>query len=350
MRGGTLGLVLTLASCGPTEEPRTPRGVEPSSVIQAAVVQVTLAEVPLRMEVTGQVTAVSQATLSSQIQGTARAVKVREGSSVTKGELLIELDSRDLEANLARAEAEYENTRAHLTRMERLYAQDSVSKQELENAKRAFKVSEAGKRAAETKLSYTVIRAPFDGIITDKLVDLGELASPGQALLKLEDPRRLRLETTVPEGDVNVISVGHRIPVVIDALGSEALEGTVAQVLPSGDPTTHTFLVKVDLPFRTGMKTGMFGRMLLDKGATRTLVVAREAVVERGQLTGVYVVGVDNIARLRWIKAGRTVAGGLEILSGLNSGERVLAEAAKGIDGASVQVTEAIAGPLKRSP
>ncbi|MER3423851.1 MAG: efflux RND transporter periplasmic adaptor subunit, partial [Nitrospiraceae bacterium] len=130
------------------------------------------------------------------VQGTVQGLRVREGDSVAKGQTLMVLDSRDLRADLARAEADLENARAHLARMEQLFAKDAVSKQDLDNAKRAFKVAEADKQAILAQLSYTVIRAPFNGVITEKKIEVGELASPGQPLLKMEDPKRLRLEAT----------------------------------------------------------------------------------------------------------------------------------------------------------
>jgi RND family efflux transporter MFP subunit len=172
-------------------------------------------------------------------------------------------------------------------------------------------------------------------------VEAGELASPGQPLLKMEDPLQLRLEATVAEGDLRSISRGDKIPVLIDALGAQVLTGTVSQMLPAGDPQTHTFMVKVDLPKTTGLKTGMFGRFQLDKGMAQTMVVPDSAIVDRGDLTSVFVVGSDQIGRLRWIKVGRRFDQRVEILSGVNAGERVLLEGARGVDGAPVKIVDA---------
>jgi RND family efflux transporter MFP subunit len=141
----------------------------------------------------------------------------------------------------------------------------------------------------------------------------------------------------VSEHDLKAVSRGDRLAVVIDALDARTLSGTVAQVLPTGDPTTHTFLVKIDLPPTSGLKSGMFGRVQLETGSSETLVVPKSARVERGELTGVFVVGPDMIARLRWIKVGRSVGDGMEILSGLNRGERVLADGSKGAENVRVQ-------------
>lgn len=342
---------LTLAGCGSKEEPIT-RVVSaaPQKTIQAAVIEVKHASVPIRVEVTGQVTPIYQATLSSRIQGTIDKLLVREGTKVSKGQLLMKLDSRDLQADLARAHAEVENAKAHLERMNQLYVENAVSKQEMENATRGYRVVEANRKAVEAQLSYTAVKAPFDGVITEKKVEAGELASPGQPLLKMEDSQRLRLEATVAEGDLKSVSRGDKIPVIIDALGGQALVGTVSQILPAGDPHTHTFTVKVDLPTTAGLKTGMFGRFPLDRGTTQTILVPSTAVVERGELSSLYVVGPDHIARLRWVKPGRRFGNLVEILSGINEGERVLTDGSRGVDGASVQIDQTVASPAGKIP
>lgn len=346
-----LSAVLLLAGCGTREEPVTEAvSAAPRKTIQASVVEAKPVSVPIRVEVTGLVAPVFQATLSSRIQGTIDKLLVREGAKVSKGQLLIRLDSRDLEAELARADAEVENAKAHRDRMEQLYALDAVSKQEMENAIRGYRVAEANRRAVEAQLSYTAVRAPFDGVITEKKVEAGELASSGQPLLKMEDPQRLRLEATVAEGDLKSVSRGDKIPVIIDALGGHTLVGTVGQILPAGDPQTHTFTVKVDLPRTAGLKTGMFGRFPLDKGSTRTILVPSTAVIERGELSKLYVVGADHIARLRWVKLGRRFENHVEILAGLNEGERVLTDGRREADGALVQVVETMASPTAKTP
>ena len=346
-----IAALLVLTGCGSKEEPAAPDvSAAPRTTIQGTVAEIKTVQVPIRVEVTGQVTPIFQATLSSRIQGTIDKLLVREGMQVVKGQTLIQLDSRDVQSDLARAKAEVENAKAQLDRMKKLYGQDEVSKQEMENAMRAYKVAEANRKAVVAQLSYTLVKAPFNGVITEKKVEAGELASPGQPLLKMEDPLQLRLEATVAEGDLKSISRGDKIPVLIDALGAQVLTGTVSQMLPAGDPQTHTFIVKLDLPPMSGLKTGMFGRFQLDKGISQTILVPDSAVVERGELTSVFVVGSDQIGRLRWIKAGRRFDKQVEILSGVNVGERVLLEGARGVDGAAVQIVEPAATPTPQTP
>ena len=337
-----------MAGCGSKDEPSTSAvSAAPQTTVQAAIVEILTSEAPIRVEVTGQVMPIFQAVLSSRIQGTIDQLLVREGAPVVKGQTLIQLDNRDVQAELARAAAEVENAEAHLDRMKTLHAQDAVSKQEMENATRTYKVAEANHKAVLAQLSYTVVKAPFDGVITEKKVEAGELASPGQPLLKIENPRQLRLEATVAEGDLKSVSRGDKIPVIIDALDGHALAGIVGQILPAGDPQTHTFTVKVDLPPAPGLKTGMFGRLQLDKGTIRTILVPETAVVERGELTSVFAVGSDRIARLRWVKTGRRFDKQVELLSGVNVGESVLLDAARGVDGATVKIVDRTASPGK---
>ncbi len=346
MKRWLMAVLLLAAGCGSKDEPPTSAvSAAPQTTVQGAIVEIRTSEAPIRVEATGQVMPIFQAVLSSRIQGTIDQLLVREGTQVVKGQTLIQLDNRDVQAELARTAAEVENAKAHLDRMRALHAQDAVSKQEMENATRTYKVAEANHKAVLAQLSYTVVKAPFDGVITEKKVEAGELASPGQPLLKMENPRQLRLEATVAEGDLKSVSRGDKIPVIIDALEGPALAGIVGQILPAGDPQTHTFTVKVDLPSVPGLKTGMFGRFQLDKGITRTILVPETAMVERGELTSVFAVGSDRIARLRWVKTGRRFDKQVELLSGVNVGELVLLDAARGVDGASVTILDQTASP-----
>lgn len=336
-----------LASCGRSDDGSSMAVSAPAPpILQAAVADVTLAKMPIRIEATGQITAVLQATLASRIQGTIQDIRVREGSVVSKDDVLVVLDSRDLRANVARTQADLDNKRAYLARIENLSGRGSASQQDLDDARRAFKVAEAERQAAAAQLTYTTIKAPFAGTITEKIADVGNMALPGRPLVKMEDSGQLRLEAMVAESDLRAVTQGDEAPVLIDALGSRPVTGIIAQVLPAGDPQTHTFLVKVTLPRTPGLKTGMFGRLRLNKGTSETIVVPRSAIIERGQLTGVFVVEPDHIARLRWVKVGRSFDEVAEVLSGLDIGEHVIMNAAKGVDGASVDLLHSQASPV----
>jgi multidrug efflux pump subunit AcrA (membrane-fusion protein) len=153
----------------------------------------------------------------------------------------------------------------------------------------------------------------------------------------------------VAESDVRVVSVGSSVPVVIDALGTDPLKGKVSQILPAGDPANSYLHDEGGASQNGGLKSGMFGRLRLEKGMTTTLLLPKSAFIERGELASLFVVGSDRVARLRWVKIGRTLEQGIEILSGVDAGERVIVDGTKGRDGALVQDMTAVASPPQGS-
>lgn len=306
-------------------------------VMRAEVMTAAWEEISLDKEAPGVVAPLRESTLASKVLGLVREIRVREGDEVQAGDLLIRLDNRDLKARLDQARAELENAEVHLRRMRRLQEEDSVAQQVLDDAERAYKVALAAERAVRADLTYTLIKAPFAGVVTEKMIELGELAAPGRPLLKLEDRRPRRLEATVSETDISRLREGQRLTVRLDALPGRVLEGRVSQILPSADPSTHSFTVKVDLPAGSGIRSGLFGRMVFSAGTRRTILVPRTAVLQAGELAKVYALDEHGVAQLRLVKTGRAFEGRVEILSGLKPGERILVRAEARAQGALIR-------------
>lgn len=305
----------------------------PFPIADVRVVSPQTEEVPVYRTVPGEVVSASEVTLASKILGRVAMLKVREGDRVRAGETLIQLDDTEIRAQLARAEADLENAKANLDRVTRLLAGHAATEQERDNAQRTYKVAEATKRALEANQAEASIIAPFDGTITERWVEPGEVVSPGRPLLKLEDYRRLRLEAVVPETEVAALRRGSLVRVELDIQGEGVMEGRVAQILPSADPATHSLLVKVDLPPSPGLSTGLYGRLSYPTGVRKTLLVPQSAVLERGQLSRIFVAEPSGEIRSRMVKTGTLTGGRIEILSGLRPGERVVAEARADLEG-----------------
>jgi RND family efflux transporter MFP subunit len=198
--------------------------------------------------------------------------------------------------------------------------------------------AKAGLAQANTMFSYTRIRAPFDGIVTEKRVDPGALASPGMPLLTVEKSGRFRLEATLDETNLRSVKPGEPVTVLLDAVSSQRFTGKVIEAVPAADPGSRTFLVKIELPPNPGLRSGLFGRAYFTRGQRESLVVARTAVVDRGQLQGVFVVGPDKIAELRYVTLGKPQGDGIEVLSGLQPGDQViLAPGSQDLSGKRVQ-------------
>jgi RND family efflux transporter MFP subunit len=322
------------AGCG-----KSPKSSGPPA-LPAAAVRLQTVESRQRAateEVVGTVRARLRSVIEAKVSGKIDKMLVVPGQNVKVGELLVELDAREIQARVDQARAVRQQAEADLKRMSSLWEQKILSQSEYDSAQSKFRVADGSALEAETLLGYTKVTAPFGGIITRKHADVGDLASPGKPLLELEDASTLRLEADVPEAVVDRIKLGDKLPVRITALESDR-EGVVSEIAPAADPNSRTFLVKLDLPSTPGLRAGQFGRVAMPVGMTSALRVPASAVVQRGQMELVFV--ADNgRAQLRLVKTGKHVGNEVEIVSGLSPGEAVIVEGAGQLqDGQSLSI------------
>lgn len=330
---GVLGLAVLQIACH-TESHLPPAESLPAARVETMVVKTEALNAS--EAVAGTVRARLQSTLEAKLPGRIRAIRVKVGDDVKRGQIVAELEAREVEARLRQAEAVLAQAKADLDRYTALYNQKASTRQELESVRTRHAVAVASVNEAKSMLAEATVRAPFDGVITQDLADVGDLATPGRPILAIEAPGALRLEVAVSEALVGFVEVGQSVPVQL----GEAIEvtGTVGEVAPSADPNSRTFLVKIDLPEREGIRTGQFGRALLPTRQAEILRLPVEAVVRRGQLEIVFVVE-DLKARLRLVKTGKRFGDRVEVVSGLNSGETVVIEGATSLlDGQPVEV------------
>ena len=176
-------------------------------------------------------------------------------------------------------------------------------------------------------LGYTKLIAPFDGIVTRKLADVGDLAAPGKPILEMEDPRALRFEADVPEALIGSVKLGAKLPVRVSAVAAP-IESTVVEIAPVADAASRTFLVKLDLPPAEGTRSGQFGRVWVTTGESQTIGVPAAALIVRGQVETVFV-AEKGYAQLRIVRTGKCTDGEVELLSGIAPGESVIIEGAE---------------------
>ena len=195
----------------------------------------------------------------------------------------------------------------------------------------------AGLAAAQVQLSYATITAPFSGVVVKRHVDPGDMASPGMPLVTLVDPSSFRLEVTVPESHIKSVHLGETVAVTIDALGKR-VEGKVYEIVPSADPTSRTFIVKIRLPQVKGLMAGMFGRATFSTGKSKGIFVPESAIWREGSLEGVFVVEGDTAFK-RIITTGRKIGNWVEVLTGLDDGELVIINGTEKLkDGVKVRI------------
>lgn len=275
------------------------------------------------VEQMGTVTARQRAGIETKIQAQVQRIPVALGTRVRQGDLLVELDTRDLHAHVDQAQAVLQQVSQDFARYQRLYEQGAVTQQDYEAAKMRQSVAQASLAEAQAMLSYAQICAPFSGTITDKTVNVGDLAIPGRPLFVLEDNAPRQLVVGIPEQYHHGINQGDTLAV---SLGSEysTVSGVVGEISPSADPASRTFTAKIDLPESAKVRPGQLGRLQLDTGGDASVAIPATALVRRGQLELVYVATLDNHAALRLVRTGRLHQGRIEILAGLNDGDRIV--------------------------
>ncbi len=301
------------------------------------------------LEVQGTVHSARRTVIASRVMGAVTALYIREGDTVKAGQVLLTLDDTDARqraraADMAADAASRNRTLAESTwrRYRGLFEKQAVSSQEMDRVQAAKDMADADyERAramadeARTFLSFTRIAAPAPGVVVDKHIDLGGMASPGMPLLTMEGLGDAYVEVDADESLSGRIRPGMAVQVVIDSLG-RTLTGTVREVRPDIDPASRTFTVKIDTPEKD-LKTGLFVRVRIPVGAREVLAVPPPAIVRKGQLAGVYVVSEAGVITYRLIKEGPVTPAGIEVLSGLKPGERVItAGAEKAVDGGVV--------------
>ncbi|HEX9047198.1 MAG TPA: efflux RND transporter periplasmic adaptor subunit [Verrucomicrobiae bacterium] len=276
-------------------------------------------------DVVGTVRPKLSAAIEAKISGRIVQMLVVPGQLVTNGELLVQLDAHEIQARYDQARAVRQQAESDLKRAADLMQQQILSAAEFDAAQSKFRVADAAANEAETLLGYTRITAAFDGVITRKLADVGDLAMPGKTLLQMENPQALRLEADVPEALLGNLKLGDKLTVSIASVAGE-IAGTVAEMSPAADPNSRTFLVKLDLPNAAGLRSGQFGRVVVPVGETEAIRIPAAAVVQRGQMEMVFIAANDR-AQMRLVKTGRHLGDDVEIVSGLDAGEKFVLDA-----------------------
>lgn len=248
-----------------------------------------------------------------------------------------EEDIRAAEEGLRQAEAALEAARQGLRQAEAAALMSEVREQEVRGARVQVSQALAALRLARTTQNFAVLHAPYDGVVSRRMADVGDMANPGVPLLTVQGGS-LRIEATVPERVLTAVRKGDVVPVELDALGRRVLQGPVVEISPQGDPASHTFTVRVELDRRSGALAGMFGRVRLMTGRQQRLTVPSDAVRSRDGLHYVWLVGPNNVLRMRLVTVGKEEDGRTPVLSGLRQGEIVVTGSPVGLrDGQKVR-------------
>lgn len=303
-------------------------------------------QIPVSVTAVGTTEPFARTTLGTRLVGRVSEVRAREGDTVVEGQVLVRVEDRDLTAKreqarsaVREAEAVLANAETTVGRMRNLFRDGAVSRQQLDEAETGLSRAKAGVSAAEAALAeveanvgYSSVKAPMAGVVTAKFVDPGDMAAPGAPLLAVERQDPMQVTVQVSEQDLVYVRMKATVETEIEAVNGRGLfQSRVETVVPSADPGSRTFAVKVLVDNPDGrIRSGMFARVRLPKGSRAGLLVPSATIVREGQLEGVYVLR-DGVARLRWVRLGRAYGERVEVVSGLSAGDRVVISPARSL-------------------
>ena len=307
----------------------------------------------------GKIEAENSANISTRMMGYVTKLHVTVGQKVSAGQTLVSINNTDLlakkaqvDANIMQATAGYNNAKKDYDRFSNLFKQQSASQKELDDMTARYEMAKAGLEGAKqmrnevlAQFNYSNITAPFSGVVTNTFVKEGDMANPGMPLVSVEGASKLQVTAMVSENDINAIKKGMLAKVLVKS-SNKNLTGKVSELSTSATNTGGQYLVKIDLDKTdSSILSGMFVNVqfpvenLANTTANDMLLIPETALVKQGQLTGVYTIGTENIAILRWLRIGKTFGTQVEVLSGLSANEKYIVSAeGKLFNGAKVSI------------
>jgi RND family efflux transporter MFP subunit len=346
-------LVITISSCGGDD-----KKIITDNAPAVAVEVGRVAEGNSRpfLSASGKIEAVNSADISTRMMGYVDKIYVQIGDKVNKGQQLLSINNTDLSAKLAQIDAGITEATVAFSIAEKdykrytaLFSENSASQKELDDITANYNMAKARlegakqmKNEVNAQFSYSNIRAPFNGVVTNKFIKVGDMANPGMPLMEVESPGNFQVMAMVPESEILQIRPGSEVKVQIKSL-DESFKGTVAEVSTSAKNTGGQYMVKVLLnESQSDLRSGMYATVQFPtakKANTDSVLVPVGAVVYNGQLSGVYTVSGSNTALLRWLRLGRTYGDRVEVLSGLSEGEQyILSAEGKLYNGAKINI------------
>jgi RND family efflux transporter MFP subunit len=348
-----------LIGCGEKPSPDAAR-VKRQAISGVSVATVALTPVDEFYEAAGTVRAAHTSIIASRMMGAITSLLVKEGDAVEKGELLLAIDDSDVVQKVRAAEAGYQEATKALEaakqnldladitygRYKKMYEEKAISRQELdqfetqktlaglgyEQGREMVNRAAAGLSEAKIYLGFTRVTSPVKGVVTEKKTEVGNMAVPGMPLLTVENTTAFHAEVTADESMSGKIRIGMPVLVSIEAINRQ-MPGKIAEILPAVDPQSRSFTVKIALS-GAGLRSGLYAKARIARGKKEAILAPLAAIVEKGQLTGVYAVDGQGIVTYRLVRTGKQYDGGWEILSGLKPNDRIIVQGAeKAVDG-----------------
>lgn len=309
-----------LAGCA-RHESTSPEPALPSVRVHVAVART--ADRPALTAVTGTIRPVQRAQLAAKVMGAISEIPVALGQPVAAGDLLVRISAGEITARLAQAQAQLNIARRDLDRERDLLSKGASTAEMVRGLEDRFTMTQAMVREAEVMLSYAEVRAPFAGVVARKPAEVGDLASPGLPLIELEGTGAFQVEVAIPDSLAGALNPGQALTVAVPAAGL-TFSAPLAELSSAADANAHSVVARLTIPAGLAVRSGQFARVAVPGAPVPTLMVPATAVTLLGQMERIFVVGEGNHAVLRLVKTGASDGNEVEIVSGLDSGERIV--------------------------
>jgi RND family efflux transporter MFP subunit len=350
--------LLVISACSSNEKKEIKTNADTAIVVTVAMPS---SDQQQSLNVSGQIEAAQSANISTRVMGYITKLNVKVGDHVGKGQLLATISNDDIlakraqaDAMIAEASAGLKNAQKDYDRFTSLYKQQSASAKELDNvtlqyssAKSKLEEAKQMRNEVNAMLNYTSLTAPFAGIITQKTADAGSMASPGMPLLTIEQSGSYQVSASVPENTISQIHQGATAMITINAI-NKTINGTITQVNQSSQYSGGQYMIKVSIPDKekAGLYAGMYANVSIPvkqvveaKKGSDEVMVPLASIEHKDELTGLYTIGSNNTALLRWVRLGKVYGDNVEVLSGLARDEQFIVRAdGKLYNGISVKI------------
>jgi RND family efflux transporter MFP subunit len=318
-----LSALVLLAGCGKSHPSD---GASLAADLKPAKVRVFEAKIEERVsltEVVGTIRPAQRAFIAAKVMGTIEEIPITLGQRVRQGDLLVKVSAGEMAARVLQAQSQLNQVRRDLETSRQLLLKGATTPDAVRALEDRTAMTEAMVREAEILLGYTTVRAPFDGVISRRIANAGDLASPGMALVEVEGLAEFQVEAGIPDSLAAGLTIGMPLSVEIQA-AKHSLQGRLVELSSSADAAARTVPSKISLPDDPSIRSGQFARVLVPGATIRMLLVPVSALTLQGQLETVFVVGPDSRASLRIVKTGALREDRREVLSGLSDGERIV--------------------------
>ncbi|MEO1784648.1 efflux RND transporter periplasmic adaptor subunit [Thermodesulfobium sp. 4217-1] len=326
-----------------------PKKIESKTIEGVKLQTVNQGDLPNYLEATGTVKAKIISVITSKVMGTITSVNVKDGDSVSEGQVLLTVYDQDASERVRQAEKNLDAARLNMSlsnatymRYRALYDEKALSQQEMDQiitekelAKANYERAVAAVGEAKVMRSFYTVTSPISGIVSSKKVDVGTTAMPGMPLLNVENTSSFELDANVDSKYSQDLKVGSNVGVKVESLPE--IQGKISEIVPSVDPMSRSFVVKIELG-SGNLRSGMYGKAYFNIGTKKAISIPESALVRKGGLVGVYVVDDKGLVSYRMVKLGEKYGKNVEILSGLSNGEKIIVEGTENaFDGAIVK-------------